>query len=209
MQNKWKILSAILTVLLVVVMIVNSKQYDDLMEVCQEYQDDWQKSSEKYQSVIDSWEKSYDELQTEYGKALAENDKLKSEKSSYSLEEVMLLAKTVRAEAGDSSNHSDSQIGVASVIMNRVADSRFPNSIKEVVYQKVGNIPQFSVAYNGALDSAEVDSGTLSNVYLVLSEGSQLPSDVLYFYSSSVKENWVNTLETYSVCQGTVFAKGE
>lgn len=125
---------------------------------------------------------------------------------SFTQEEIYLIAQVVEAEAGDYENHGNSQKYVCQVILNRLEAGDFPNTIKEVIYQKNGNIPQFSVAYNGMIDGREVSPETLVNVYSVICHGTDLPENVKYFYSASVKENWVNTLNTYIVLEGTVFA---
>lgn len=123
---------------------------------------------------------------------------------NYTEEEILLLAKCVQTEAGK--YNRESQRYITQVILNRVYSPRFPNTIKEVIYQKSGNVPQFSVAYNGMLDKCEVDVGTLNTVYSVLLNGTDLPSYVHYFYSECVRGNWVNTLNTYDTKEGTVFA---
>lgn len=46
----------------------------------------------------------------------------------------------------------------------------------------------------------------LSNVYSVLVNGSELPDYVMYFYSTSLKEdNWVKSLNVYDTVEGTIF----
>lgn len=123
--------------------------------------------------------------------------------SSFSEEEVYLLAQCVEAEAGI--NNTDSQKYVAQVILNRVNSDSFPDSIEEVIFEKNGDIPQFSVAYNGMMNR-EVRPETLTNVYKVLTHGTDLPDYVLFFYSNEVEDNWVTSLNTYDVVEGTVFA---
>ena len=123
----------------------------------------------------------------------------------YTEEEIYLLAQCVEAEAGYYQGHETSQQYITQVILNRVESSEFPNSIEEVIYQKVNDTPQFSVAYNGMIDR-EVQVETLAKVYYVLLHGTDLPDYVLYFYSDKVNNNWVNSLEVYAKLQGTVFA---
>lgn len=130
--------------------------------------------------------------------------KVKNEREiPYTEDEVYLLAQCVEAEAGES--NFKSQKYVTQVILNRVYSSKFPNTIKEVIYQKNGSTYQFSVAYNGAMNRT-VRAETLVNVYKVLNHGTDLPKNVLFFYDVSVKNNWVNTLPIYSIVEGTVFA---
>lgn len=123
----------------------------------------------------------------------------------YTEEEVILLAKCVQAEAGDYAKHKNSQKYITQVILNRIESDKYPNNIRDVIYDKKHGV-QFSVAYNGMIDKVELESETLANVYSVLVHGTDLPSYVLYFYSARVKENWVNTLNIYKTLEGTVFA---
>lgn len=116
--------------------------------------------------------------------------------------EIYLLAQCVEAEAG----YDDlSQKYVTQVILNRLHSGKFPNTIVDVIYQRVNGVPQFSVAWNGAIER-EVKTETLLNVYSVLVHGTDLPQYVLYFYSDKVTGNWVNNLATYTTVSGTVFA---
>lgn len=62
-----------------------------------------------------------------------------------STSDVALLAGILQCEAG---NSYEGMIAVGTVIMNRIASPRFPNTLKEVVYQK----GQFSPAMSGWLD---------------------------------------------------------
>lgn len=126
---------------------------------------------------------------------------------NYSYSEVILLAKAVQAEAGV--GNTEAQKMITKVILNRVESGKFPSTIKEVIYQKRGKIPQFSVAYDGAIERQELKYETLCNVMQVLMFGYSMPQDVLYFYASYVKENWVNTLKVYKAVQGTTFCYDE
>lgn len=63
-----------------------------------------------------------------------------------SVDETILLAAVVQMEAGGQSY--EGKLAVASVVMNRVNSSRYPNTITEVIYQK----GQFPGAHNGILD---------------------------------------------------------
>lgn len=124
---------------------------------------------------------------------------------TYTKEDIELLAKCVQAEAGV--KNYTSQKMVTQVILNRVKSGGFPNTIKDVIYQKTaGNVPQFSVAYNGALDKQVVTPETYKNIYEVLMFGYEMPETVQFFYSSNLKKNnWVKTLEKYREVEGTVF----
>lgn len=89
--------------------------------------------------------------------------------------ELELLAMLVRAEAG--SQCAEGKQAVAGVVLNRVDDPRFPNTITEVIYAP----KQFSVVTDGALDRAAwtVDETDYAAVSRELKE--RRYSDALYF----------------------------
>lgn len=146
----------------------------------------------------------YNELKGKYTKLKKKSNKAKIPVYHYDEGEIRLLCMVCQAEAGEE-NYSAQKM-IAQVVLNRVASEDFPNNITDVIYQKSGNVPQFSVAYNGLLDKQIVSDRTYIEILKVLLNGYELPSNVLYFYDNSVEENWVNTLRTYAVMQGTVFA---
>lgn len=193
--------------------ISSTKNYDDLLEVCDKNDELIEQQRNDYDEVIECWRESYSELQTKYGHLLVENRQLKEQLDSivlpeygYTEAEIYLLAQCVEAEAGEYEVAPVSQKYITQVILNRLQSSEFPNKIEEVIYQKVGSCPQFSVAYNGALDSTTPSPETLENVYEVIVHGTDMPEYVCYFYSAYVTENWVNTLNTYKTVEGSVFA---
>jgi uncharacterized protein YgiM (DUF1202 family) len=64
---------------------------------------------------------------------------------SYTNEDLKLLACLIHAEAGTQSY--EGKLAVANVVINRVKSSKYPDTIKSVIYQK----GQFSVAASGSL----------------------------------------------------------
>ena len=64
------------------------------------------------------------------------NNKTEKKESVINLndEEIMLLSKLVAGEARGESY--EGQVAVAAVVINRVKDSRFPNTLEGVIYQK-------------------------------------------------------------------------
>lgn len=119
-------------------------------------------------------------------------------------DDLYLLARLVESEAGNESY--ETKMMIASVVMNRVADSRFPNSIKEVIYQK-GQFEVTARKVNGVLmidREPSLDSLRVAND--ILNKGSILPSNVLVFYQKSVDEGWVTSRTTHLISGNTVFA---
>lgn len=101
----------------------------------------------KYVETEDSYNQQierllYEELlqkqEMEYEENINEENSLKNE-------ELMLLAKIVYAEAGN--QPFEGKVAVAAVVLNRVKSSIYPNSIKEVIFQK----SQFSPVKNGKI----------------------------------------------------------
>lgn len=163
----------------------------------------YEKQVEDSNKLLDKWKSDYANLEGKYADLLIKSKSVELPFYNYSEEEIQTLAKCVEAEAGE--ENFNAQEYITKVILNRVKSSQFPNSISEVIYQRRGKIPQFSVAYNGMMNR-EVKKSTLSSVYKVLVNGSDLPDYVYYFYDKSVKGNWVNTLEVHDIVEGTVFA---
>lgn len=201
----------VLLVLFIIFVVCSHKNYMDLLEVNESYESLIDKQREDKDEIVKKWGDSYDDLQTQYGQLLVENEKLKDQMEETELPtydfteaEVYLIAQCAEAEAGE--KNYQAQQYIVQVILNRIHSSEFPKTADEVIYQKVSGVPQFSVAFNGMMDDREVTPETLANVYEVIVHGTDLPEYVCYFYSASVKENWVNSLNTYTTVEGTVFA---
>ena len=119
-----------------------------------------------------------------------------------------LLARLCEAEAGIESYQC--KVYVASVVLNRCLSEYHPNTIKEVIWERVSGVPQFSVTieHNGTcmLESVEPSEDSFKAAQYVLDHGPQLPKDVTVFYSNTCKGNWVTTRETYTTLDHTIFA---
>ena len=119
-----------------------------------------------------------------------------------------LLASLCEAEAGIESYQC--KVYVASVVLNRCLSEYHPDTIEEVIWERVGGTPQFSVTikHNGTcmLESVEPSEDSFKAAQYVLDYGPQLPKDVTVFYSNTCKGNWVTTRETYTTLDHTIFA---
>ena len=119
-----------------------------------------------------------------------------------------LLARLCEAEAGIESYQC--KVYVASVVLNRCLSKRHPNTIKEVIWERVSGTPQFSVTikHNGTcmLEKVKPSKDSFKAAQYVLDHGPQLPKDVTVFYSNTCKGNWVTTRETYTTLDHTIFA---
>lgn len=106
----------------------------------------------------------------------------------FSADELLLIAQVVQLETKGSG--VEARAAVANVIYNRIASSRFPNSVSGVIFQK----NQFTVANNEDKLRAVVPvSKTIEAVNQIFVNGDRfMPEDVLYFRSSSKGTSWNN-----------------
>ena len=88
--------------------------------------------------------------------------------NSFSLEdqEYQVLLKIVEAEAG--CEDTEGRMLVANVVMNRVRNGYFPNTVTEVVYQRQDGTAQFSPVSDGRIDTVNVSQGTIDAVARVM-----------------------------------------
>ncbi len=115
-------------------------------------------------------------------------------------DELYLLSKLVSSEARGESY--EGQVAVAAVVINRVLDDRFPNNIKDVIYQKNA----FSVVNNGEIYKDPTDSA-----YKAAREalyGKDPTSGAIYFWNPKISTcSWIKTLDPYKRIGNHVFAK--
>ena len=95
--------------------------------------------------------------------------------NKYTNEELDLLSRIVFAEAGSDWLTDEHQRAVASVVLNRVSDSRFPNTIKDVVYQK----GQYACIRNGMINKTP-NQRAVDNAKYVLDNGVTIPENVVW-----------------------------
>lgn len=112
-----------------------------------------------------------------------------------SAEQLKVLETIVEAEAGDEDAYG--KILVANVVLNRVLDDEFPDTIKEVVFQNNGKTYQFSpVRSGGRYYTVTVSEHTKAAVARALN-GEDYSDGALYFfarrYTSSSKAKWFDT----------------
>ncbi|MCC3866071.1 cell wall hydrolase [Terrisporobacter petrolearius] len=131
---------------------------------------------------------------------IKEQDEKKEAVINLNDEQIMLLSKLVAGEARGESY--EGQVAVAAVVINRVKDSRFPDSLEGVIYQKNA----FSVVKNGTI-YAEPTSSTYRAAQEAL-YGSDPTNNAIYFWNPDISTcNWINTLNPYLRIGNHVFAK--
>lgn len=93
-------------------------------------------------------------------------------------EEITMLERIVEAEA--TGEDIIGKILVANVVLNRLADEKFPDTVKEVIFQKVGDEYQFSPVADKRYWKVKVTSETKEAVQRALN-GEDYSQGALYF----------------------------
>lgn len=114
-----------------------------------------------------------------------------------------ILCRIVEAEAGN--EDLKGRMLVANVVINRMESSRFPNTVKGVVFQKGGGIYQFSPVANGRYYHVKVSDQTREAVDKVL-RGTDESQGALYFVNRRAANgnymNWFDTRCTFLFTYG-------
>ena len=97
----------------------------------------------------------------------------------YDEEEAYLLAKIAMAEAEN--QDIEGKALVMLTVLNRVQDDRFPNTIREVIYQK----NQFAPISNGRFDKVEPNDECWKALEMIQAENWDKSQGALYFESKS------------------------
>lgn len=120
----------------------------------------------------------------------------------YSEADLYWLSRIVSAEA--KGEPIKGQMAVANVVLNRVESENFPNTIKEVVFQK----GQFCPVTSGSIYDKPYDSA-IESATRVLKGERVLEDDVLYFYNPKVvsRGSWIRTRPTAKDIGNHRFAK--
>lgn len=106
--------------------------------------------------------------------AMEEANKPVVEQPSYTEEDLYWLSHVLFAEAGCDWFPDWVQRDVASVVLNRVADPRYPNTIKDVIFDP----GQYSCVDSGSI-YREPTAKCIANARYVLENGSTLPPEII------------------------------
>ena len=133
---------------------------------------------------------SASQITSDAGKVIAEN-------RSMSYTDYSTLLNIVEAEC--TGGDEKSKLLVADVILNRVADSHFPDNVYDVVWQRVGGTAQFSPTQDGRMGTLTISDSTVKAVREAIG-GKNISDGALFFMaresSSSRNVNWFDeTLE--------------
>lgn len=117
-----------------------------------------------------------------------------------------LLAKIVMAEAEGSG--LDKMEHIVSLVLNRVKDDYFPNTVKDVIFQESRGVYQFSPIGNGRWDRVEPTENCYQAVDNVLEYEHDISDGATFFEDCKNPDNWHsrNLTFLYSI-EGTRFYK--
>lgn len=125
------------------------------------------------------------------------------ERLMFTERDISVLERIVEAEAGG--EDQDGKLLVANVVLNRVLNDDFPNTIEEVVFQKNNGVTQFSPVANGRYESVTVSEDTMEAVKRAL-EGEDISQGALYFAARKIADKtamkWFDEQLTYLFVHG-------
>ena len=136
-------------------------------------------------------------------KTVCEGDNVITPIQQFSItdEEIEMLKYIVQQEAGSGSYKH--KCIITNVILNRVEDSRFPNTVKEVLLQK----NQFSSVWNYYQKKREPDESTERAVNDVLNGRVEDESNGSLFFHSMKSDGWFSSLSFVMEMEGHRFFK--
>lgn len=113
--------------------------------------------------------------------------------ASYDAEDLYWLARVISAESRGEPLLG--QIAVGNVVLNRVADRQFPNTVKGVVFDTENGV-QFEPVSNGTIYDAPTESALLAAKLCL--EGANVVGDCMYFYAPALSAGtWIVNSRTY------------
>ena len=106
----------------------------------------------------------------------------------YNSDELYWLSRIIEAEAGG--EILEGKIAVGNVVLNRVEDKRYPNTIYGVIFDFKNGI-QFTPAYTGTIyNTPSAESIAAAKMCL---EGYEIIPDVLFFFNPRIAtSNWIS-----------------
>ena len=110
-----------------------------------------------------------------YGATVETEAETETEAPSYSEEDLYLLSHVICGECNNCDWKMKTWVG--SVVLNRVADPRFPSTLQEVIFQN--NPLQYSCTVDGNFYK-EPNEETIDAAKYLLENGSVLPENVIF-----------------------------
>jgi len=117
--------------------------------------------------------------------------------------EKELLSRLVEAEAKGETY--EGKVAVATVVLNRVESSQFPNTVTDVIYQVVGSAYAFSPVQNGEINKPASEESKQA-VEEALTRNDRL-ADSIYFYNPDIAtDDWIRSRTIVKTIGNHVFA---
>lgn len=107
--------------------------------------------------------------------------------AQYSSSDHDLLARLITAEA--ESEPYSAKVAVGAVVLNRIRDPRFPNTIKDVIYEKSNGYYQFTPVENGWIYKPASEDAKRA-AYDVLN-GIDPSNGALFYFDDSTTNKWL------------------
>lgn len=118
-------------------------------------------------------------------------------------EDYDILLRIVEAEAGG--EDEDGKLLVANVVLNRVNNEQFPDTVSEVVQQQSKGVTQFSPVATGSIWKVTISQETIDAVQRAL-EGEDISQGALYFaarkYADKDRMRWFDENLTFLFSHG-------
>ena len=108
---------------------------------------------------------------------------------------LIMLASLIDLEAGSNWCSDEMQQGVGSVVLNRIKDSRFPDTMEKVIYQPG------QYATSKRVKGHKPTERAIENARIVLTEGSIFPEEVVF------QANFTQGKGVYKKVQNMYFCK--
>ncbi|RCX20964.1 LysM domain-containing protein [Anaerobacterium chartisolvens] len=119
--------------------------------------------------------------------ALQANEAKTEAVMAYTSEELDLLSRLATAEADG--EPYESKVAVAAVVLNRVKDKNFPDSIRSVIYQKAAGYWQFTPVENGWINKPASQSSI--NAAKEALQGRDPSNGALFYFDDSTTNKWL------------------
>jgi N-acetylmuramoyl-L-alanine amidase len=135
-------------------------------------------------------------------KTTAANTVTSRSSAAYSAAELDLFARLVQAESAG--EPFQGQVAVAASVLNRVRSSRYPNTLRAVIYQIEGGYYQYSPVLDGRINQPASDSARRAVQEAI--GGSDPSKGALGFYNPRKTTNqWVRSQPVITTIGNHVF----
>ena len=121
---------------------------------------------------------------------------------SYTQSEVDLLARLITAEA--QGEPYKAKVAVGAVVLNRIKSPIFPQTIKDVIYEKNGSYYQFTPVLNGWINKP-ADSDSIKAAYESLNNVDPT-NGALYYFDNSITNQWLLAKPVATTINNLIFA---